>query len=165
MFAAALSALCHPVVGQDPNTDPALETTVKCTTEHLDKSWNLGVKSCVAKEVELKELGDRKFEKGKVFQQIRITLEFVDDPGAIREIRRRFVIESKLPKVGEPALKEPQTQLYLFDGDNVLLDKLEIQSIEGEITGVKGDAFRIISYCDRFLFPKVKKIELRPAKQ
>ena len=71
--------------------------------------------------------------------------------------------ESKLPKPGEVALKEPPTQLYLFDGDGVVLQKYNLSSIEGEITGVVGDAFRVVAYCEPEVFKKTKKLELRPA--
>ncbi len=160
VVATAVVATAH---AEDSKKSPSNEAAVKCTTEHLDKSWNLSVKSCTAKEVVKESLGDQKFTPPRAFQEIRITLEFADEAASAKEIRRRFVPESKLPKVGEPALKEPQTQLCLFDGDNVLLKKLELWSVEGEITGVAGDAFRVVVYCEPELFKKVKKLELRPA--
>ncbi|MCE9562821.1 MAG: hypothetical protein K8U57_12310 [Planctomycetes bacterium] len=162
MLAAALlltAAQSQLLCGQETKTEEA----VKCTVEHLDKSWNLAVKSVVTKEVTKEALGDTKFNPAKKFVEIRITLEFADEAASPKEMKRRFVTESNMPKVGEVALKEPQTQLWLFDGDGVELKKFEPWSLEGEITGVQGDAFRVVIYCDPELFKKTKKIDLRPA--
>jgi len=160
LFAALLlTTQTHQMQGGESKA----EETIKCSVEHLDKSWNLAVKSVVVKETVLDKLGETKFTPPKAFSEVHITLEFSKEPGSAKEIRRRFVTESKMPKVGEPALKEPQTQLWLLDGDNVVLKKFEPWSIEGEITGVTGDAFRIVFYCDPALLKKAKKIDLRPA--
>ena len=158
---AALSLLTSQT--QQINGEEGKKESIQCNVDKLDKSWSLAVKSVATKEVTKEALGDLKFNPAKKFVEIRITLEFADDAGSAKEMRRRFVTESKMPKVGEAALQEPQTQLWLFDGDGVELKKFEPWSIEGEITGVKGDAFRVLSYCDPELFKKTKKIELRPA--
>lgn len=141
------------------------KSDIKTSVEHLDKSWNLAVKSVATKEVTKESLGDTKFVTPKKLIEIHITLEFVEPPASVKEMRRRFVIESKLPKVGEPALTDPQTQLWFLDGDGVELKKLEPWALEGEITGVKGDAFRLITYVEPDVFKKTKRIDLRPAKQ
>ncbi|MFO0825571.1 MAG: hypothetical protein U0792_21025 [Gemmataceae bacterium] len=141
------------------------KSDIKYSVEHLDKSWSLAVKSAATKEVTLEKLGDTKFIPPKKLVEVRITLEFAGEAASAKEMRRRFVIESKMPKVGELALKEPQTQLWFLDGDGVELKKMEPWALEGEITGVQGDAFRVIVYVEPELLKKTKRIDLRPAKQ
>lgn len=156
LFVASLAAGTSAREGKDA---PAF----KVSTEHLDKSWNLAVKSVRVKEVKKESLGDQKFTPPKAFTEVHITLEFADEPGSVKEIRRRFVTEANMPKVGEAALKEPQTQLWFLDGEGVELKKLEPWSIEGEITGVVKDAFRVVVFVDPELIKKTKKIDFRPA--
>ncbi|MBA4187818.1 MAG: hypothetical protein C0467_07345 [Planctomycetaceae bacterium] len=148
---------------QTSGADKKKDAEIACSAEHLDKSWNLSVKSMAVKETLLERLGETKFNPPKAFNEVHVTLEFTKEPGSAKEIRRRFVTEANMPKVGELALKEPQTQLWLLDGDGVVLKKFEPWSIEGEITGVAGDAFRVVIFCDPALLKKTKKIDLRPA--
>ena len=142
---------------------PSKETAIDCSLEHLPQSWKLKVKSSTVKETSKDKIGDQKFAKPKAFAEIRMTLEFVSTPAQVKEIRKYVVPEEKLPKPGDPGFKtDPKVQLFLFDADKVLLGKLNLHEVVGEITGVTGDAFRIVSYCDPEIFKKTKKIELRP---
>jgi hypothetical protein len=161
-FAAAslfVATLAAGTSAREEKSDPAFKTS----TEHLDKSWNLAVKSVRVAEVKKESLGDQKFTPPKAFSEVHVTLEFADEPASVKEIRRRFVTEANMPKVGELALKEPQTQLWLLDGDGVVLKKFEPWSIEGEITGVVKDAFRVVIFVEPELLKKTKRIDLRPA--
>lgn len=50
-----------------------------------------------------------------------------------------------------------------FDEDNVLLGKQGINRMEGEITGRKGDAFRVTVSSNTVIREKIRKIEPRQA--
>lgn len=162
VFVAALVVASAANAQDKKEPEPVKETAIDCSLEHLPKSWNLKVKSSTTKETLKENIGEKKFDKPKAFQEIRMVLEFADTPAQVKEIRKYVVTEDKLPKPGDPAFKDPKVQLFLFDADKVLLGKLNLHEVVGEITGVKGDAFRIASYCETDLFKKVKKIELRP---
>ena len=163
MFVAVVAFTASVADAQDKKEkEPVKEIAVDCSVEHLPKSWNLKVKSSTSKETLKDSLGDKKFEKPKAFYEIRMTLEFADKPAQVKEIRKYVVTEDKLPKAGDADFGGPQVQLYLFDVDKVLLGKMHLHEVTGEITGVAGDAFRVVCYCEPELFKKVKKVELRP---
>ena len=162
MFVAALVFTAAANAQDKKEPEPSKETPIDCSLEHLPQSWKLKVKSSTSKETLKDSLGEKKFTPPKAFSEIRMTLEFAETPAQVKEIRKYVVTEDKLPKPGDPAFKDPKVQLFLFDADKVLLGKLNLHEVTGEITGVKGDAFRIASYCEAELFKKVKKIELRP---
>jgi hypothetical protein len=64
----------------------------------------------------------------------------------------------------EPNPSKGQTlYFYFFDEDNVTLGKTNVKAVEGEITGKKGDAIRVLVEA-RFSpeVAKTKKIEARP---
>jgi len=157
-FAAAALLVCT-AAAQDKKAEE--ERTVNCEVDRLDKSWNIALKAAHVKVVMKDSLGDKKFKEPKAFTELRVALEFAKDAALIKEIRRVFITESMLPKPGEPALKESHIQLYVHDAENVVLGKFNPQAIEGEITGKKGDAFRLVFYCDPAFAKKVKKLDLR----
>jgi hypothetical protein len=53
-------------------------------------------------------------------------------------------------------------ELYFFDTDNVLRTKQTSMSIDGEVTGIKGDAFWLILSANFPKGPNVAKAQLRP---
>lgn len=164
-FAAAAALLVGTAAAQDTKSDKKAEekddVMVPCELDRLDKSWNLALKAAHVKVVQKDSLGDMKFKEPKAFTELRVTLEFAKEPAFVREVRNVFVAESMLPKPGEPARKDSHIQLYVHDAENVVLGKFNPQAIEGEITGKKGDAFRLVFYCDPAFAKKVKKLDLR----
>jgi hypothetical protein len=162
-FAFTASTLLATVtVAQDKKPEEKGEM-VPCEVDRLNKSWNLTLKSAYVKVVMKDSLGDTKFKEPKMLTELRVTLEFAREPGSVDQVRRVFLTESMLPKPGQPALKESHVQLYVHDAENVVLGKFNPQAIEGEITGKKGDAFRLVFYCDPAFAKKVKKLDLRPS--
>ncbi len=157
-FAAVL--LAGTAAAQDTKPEQE-ERMVPCELDRLDKSWNLTLKAARVKVVKKDSLGDMKFKEPKLLTELHVTLEFAKEPGLIKEVRRIFITESMLPKPGQPALKDSHIQLYVHDEEDVVLGKFNPQAIEGEITGKKGDAFRLVFYCDPEFAKKVKKLDLR----
>lgn len=65
---------------------------------------------------------------------------------------------SEVNTVGTPLV------FHLFDKENVSIGKYVItRAVEGELTGLKGDAFRVTIVCDTEKFSRAKKIEARMA--
>ena len=157
---AAAALLVGTAAAQDKKTEEQGKM-VPCEVDRLDKSWNLTVKAAHVKVVQKDSLGDKKFKEPRSFTELRVALEFAEKPGSISEVRRVFITESMLPKPGEPALKDSHIQLYVHDAEDVILGKFNPQAIEGEITGKKGDAFRLVFYSDPEFAKKVKKLDLR----
>ena len=158
-FAAAALLVCTAVAQEKQPEEK--DKMVPCEVDRLDKSWNLTLKAAHVKVVKKDSLGDMKFKEPKSFTELRVALEFAREPGSVDQIRRVFLTESMLPKPGEPALTETHIQLYVHDDENVVLGKFNPQAIEGEITGKKGDAFRLVFYCDPAFAKQVKKLDLR----
>lgn len=157
---AAAALLATVAAAQDKKTEEE-DKMVPCEVDRLDKSWNLRLKAAHVKVVQKDSLGDTKFKDPKSFTELRVVLEFAEEPAFVKEVRRVFITESMLPKPGEPALKDSHIQLYVHDAESVVLGKFNPQAIEGEITGKKGDAFRLVFYCDPAFAKKVKKLDLR----
>ena len=58
--------------------------------------------------------------------------------------------------------KSPVIEVYLFDEENVAIQKTGFAGRVGEVTGIKGDAFRIVISVDASVVAKTKKLAIRP---
>lgn len=127
--------------------DAKPDEPIKVVTEHLDKAWGIKFKSVSVKDT-APEGADT---------QVKLTLEFTKDITDTTEMRKAFVAATGIP------LKFDGLPLvwHLFDEDNVSLGKFVITDVEGDLTGVKGDAFRVVVSCLTTKFKKAKKIEAR----
>jgi hypothetical protein len=127
---------------EEPRTDG-----LKCVVEQLDKAYGIKMKS-----VATKDFAPQGFDT-----EIKITFEFTKDVADMKALKETFVANDNPPA----KLDTYPLVFHLFDEDNVSLKKLVVRQIQGDLTGVKGDAFRIILQCDTATFKKTKKIEAR----
>jgi hypothetical protein len=96
----------------------------------------------------------------RAITEVKITLDFTKDVPDVLEMRSAFAASGG----GNPAnLDKHPIVFYLFDEDNVSIGKYVIVKIEGDLTGVKGDAFRIILQIPTETLRKAKKLEARLA--
>lgn len=141
-FALLIAAWLFTFVGTSHAEDKKDGAQIKVVVDHLDTSWGIKFKSVTAKDSESKT-------------EIKITLDFTQDvtePSKMREA---------LGSLSPNGPMDPLVVFHLFDEDNVSMGKYFIKSIEGDLSGIKGDAFRIIIECDTVVFQKAKKIEAR----
>lgn len=109
--------------------------------DYLDKTHGIRIKSVKVKE-----------EKNE--RTAYIVLDFTKDVENLVEMRKCF---------GEADKTGPSIVYYLFDEENIVIAKQERCLIEGELTGKKGDAFRLILpvlYIN--MKEKIRKVEVRP---
>jgi hypothetical protein len=107
----------------------------------------------------------------------RVVFEFSKDLKGeeLRQIRLAFPAPSS-PNTGAPPAKSPPSdekdrpvriEIHFFDEDGVVIERCQSYSVEGEITGKMGDAFRVLlTFADRSASrngqaPKISKVELR----
>lgn len=90
---------------------------------------------------------------------LKMVLEFTRDiePADVARMRQAF---------GGFGTITPPTLIHccLFDEENVIIRQTTVKNadiIEGELTGIKGDAFRVAVSIPRDLFARTKKIEIR----
>src|SRR5262245_21915100 len=129
---------------------PKDDERLKCVVEQFDKAWGIKFKSMTAKDLPGKN------SDVSTHTDIMITLDFTKDVSDVSAIRSVFAAR------GVPAdLDKHPILFYLFDEDNVSIGKFVIMETEGELTGVKGDAFRIHLQIDKEKLKKAKRIEAR----
>src|SRR5262249_49907709 len=108
---------------------------IKYDMSYLEKTWNLKVKSLT-------------LSGEPPHTQIKMLLEFRTDVDDLKEMRQSLA--------GSPS--GGAVWFYLFDEDNVVLHKTRIQATEGELTGKKGDAFRMyVDTMPQYYLQKTKK--------
>lgn len=125
--------------------DPPKDEELKCVTDQLEKAWGLKLKSMVV------------IEKPEGQGNVKITLEFTNDVTDVKALRTAFAGSIGIP------LNFDNLPLvwFLFDEDNVSIAKHVVVRTEGDITGVKGDAFRLYLSIDPMILKKAKKLEAR----
>lgn len=107
--------------------------------------------------VKLKAIRYDEDSKKKTDQSASVTcvFEFVKDAEDVKAVRKAFT----------GVQNDPTIFIYLFDGENVVLSKTPFahNKNEGdtEITGKKGDAFRVYTPIFRIYLDKAKKLEFR----
>jgi hypothetical protein len=133
----------------DRADDKQPDITLKVGDRVIDKYWGSKYKSHTVED------GDGGKDVGPV-KRVKILLEFTRDIDD-REVHREF-------RVSHSVFRGPRRlfDFCLLDGDNVVLAKLSPPfDLEGEVTGKKGDGFRVVLSIDPCLYPKVRKIEAR----
>lgn len=143
-------ALALPAIAQGPD-----EKNIKVRVDHLEKSWGIKFKSVAVTN------GAR---SGVPVKEIKITLEFTKDiteAADLADLRKALTPPFFSPK------KDPEIRLYffLFDDDNVAVQKLLIEELQGELSGKAGDAFRVLIFTGEDTLKKTRKIESRPAEK
>jgi hypothetical protein len=131
--------------------DEKKENGPKVDLSYLRNMWGL---ECKSQKVE-------RYFGGGGGKQITFRLEFTRDvPNNFKE-RLREQLTARESKSSDAAL-----WFYFFDGENVAVYKTPPNKIEGEVTGVKGDAIRlsIVAISDEIL-DKAQKIEVRPGEK
>jgi hypothetical protein len=126
---------------------PAESPAPKVNADYLAKAFNLKVTSTK-----------------RAPNALIVTLEFtkdIEDLSKISEIFRLFD-ESAKSKDKDDAARLPDFYAFLFDKENVALSKTTISRVEGIITGVSGDAFRIHINMGEQAEGLVTKVDFRP---
>ncbi len=136
----ALALLTADARAQDKPAD------LKVVTDQLEKAFGLKFKSIV--------VADRTLAPAP---EMVLTFEFTKDLPDKKALKEAFAATGKKPD----KLDKHVLVFHLFDADNVSLTKYGIVSVEGELSGVKGDAFRVLIYYDRDALKKAKKLEAR----
>jgi hypothetical protein len=124
---------------------------LKYNLDYLEKTWGIKLKS---PQIDL---------RGRGGSEIKLLLEFTKDVENVQGMRDAFqpiIITSAKDN------RLPKLYFYVFDDDNVSLAKMQITYTQGEVTGKKGDAFRItVGQIGGTDLQKAKKLEVRPAEQ
>ncbi|HZZ80835.1 MAG TPA: hypothetical protein VFE62_20195 [Gemmataceae bacterium] len=122
---------------EQPKSGPLIAGEVAYHMEYLDKTWG----------IKLKSIDPGKANSGTC----TLLLEFSKDVDDLKQMRAAF------SEIGAP-----HVLYYLFDQDNVVVGKSGLKDIEGELTGKKGDAFRVKIMNHAGPSKKVFKVEARP---
>jgi hypothetical protein len=99
-----------------------------------------------------------------------VTLEFTKTVDDISRITQAFLPindgrkeeDRKDDKKDDRPAREPDFYAYLFDKDNVAMSKATVSRVQGLMTGVSGDAFRIHINIGEQSDGVVTKIDIRP---
>jgi hypothetical protein len=132
----------------DKKEEPKEEGGVKWVVDQFDKAWGIKLKSIAIKD------------SMKFYPEVKMTLEFTKDVADVAEMQKAFVGS------GGGISSNPNTPIifYAFDEDSVSIGKYSIMRTEGDLTGVKGDAFRLFVQIDKRTLEKAKKVEARLSK-
>jgi hypothetical protein len=115
--------------------------SIKMDMSYLEKKWGIKYKSHSVQDSEFKT------------KTIKILLEFTKDVDDLKEMRRAF---------GEFKTGPFPLWFVYFDDENVSLAKFLLTRVEGELSGKKGDAFRVFLGINGRDFEKTRRIEARP---
>lgn len=146
-----------------PAADPKGETGPPASVGRLPREWSLKIKG------DRPPVGDGVDEFGRACKDVKILFEFDQDAANLKLLRAGFVSDAdsvRLDPREKPAAdpKEPpapRVLLYLFDEDNIVVDKIRVAYVQGEITGKEGDAFRVTFRCPLDDYKRAKKMEMR----
>ena len=135
--------------------DEKLIGNFKFDMTYPEMKWGIKYKSHTVVE-------DFPYEKSKV-KALKILLEFTKDVDDVTEMRRAL---------GPHPLRSPKEPdrpiplwFYFFDDDSVTIGKLYSSHLQGELTGKKGDAFRVWLYPLPEPFKKIHKVAARPGEK
>jgi hypothetical protein len=130
------------------------ENAPKMDMSYLQKTWGL---ECKSQKVEHSSSVDLRYGSGG--WQITFRLEFTRDVNPKEMMREQLT--AREPKSSDSAL-----WFYFFDSENVMIYKTPPNKIEGEVSGVKGDSFRVsIISLEATMLDKTQKIEVRPGEK
>ena len=144
---------------KDAKKDDAKKEGIVWNMDYLDKAWGIKVKSVQVNKMKI--MGE---DSESPERTATLLCEFSKDVPVEATVNDGKVVFFLLPlKEMRAALsaKSPSPMLYyLFDAENIILSKSPAQDIVGELTGKKGDAFRLILQFSTK--PPVSKVEARP---
>ena len=141
---------------QDKKNDP------KLMVENIEQGFGIKMKS--ATYIEPKHPAKPRIqvyeEKPADKTGIVITFEFTKSVTDVRLLL--WLHESFAPSAGVPfAFNQLPLIFHFFDEDNVCIEKAVITSIEGDLSGIKGEAFRISLSSPTEALKRTKRIEAR----
>lgn len=139
----AVFGACSLAAAQEKKEPAADDGKPKFVVDQFEKAWGIKLKSMAVKE-----------DAARSGCVVTLTLEFTKDANDAKELERAF---ARSTRTGN----EIRVIFYLFDEDNVSLGKFTHDSVQGELTGVKGDAFRVGLLLDSQLWAKTRKLEGR----
>jgi hypothetical protein len=165
-----------PVAIKQPNRvfDPDPQQTVepdpnlpgfKPDMSYLEKKWGIKLKS---------------FRRGPIKNQgdfVMLLLEFTKDVEDLKGMRlalspdkkeeaQKGVYTGKKGKIDPDEPEQPPLYFHYFDSENVQLAKMRPEKLFGELSGVKGDAFRLfipLRFQNNRILPV--RLEARPTKR
>jgi hypothetical protein len=143
----AASALAF---GATCRADDKKDEAVPVAVDQLEKAYGIKVKSVKTTELQ---------KEGKT--NITVTLEFTKDVPDVTELKKVLVTYpgGQLPK--GTMIDSVPLVFHIFDKDNVSLGKHLIWAIEGDLSGVKGDAFRAVLVLPAGSYKQAAKLEAR----
>jgi hypothetical protein len=148
-----LFAICSSLVlvaassrADDKKEESKSDDVPRLVVDQIEKEWGLKLKSNSKKE-----------GKSKAETELKLTFEFVKEVPDVAEMRKVFVAMPGPPR----QIATHPLVFHLFDKDNVSLGKYTIRKIEGDLTGVKGDSFRIVIVLDTASLSQATKLEAR----
>jgi hypothetical protein len=118
---------------------------IKCDMEYLEKTWGIKCKSLTLES------------SGK----LKLLMEFTKDVSDLKAMREALTP----PNLRDGKESEPTFYFHYFDKENVQLMKVRVEKLEGELSGKKGDAFRIYLPWGGGNSVNTVKIEGRPAEK
>lgn len=160
-------------------TDGEKKDAIKVDLSYLENTWGLKCKSCkitppeprffegpAGKDKSGKTQKTRREPLGESPAKVKCLTEFTKDVENLKELQDTL---KYMPSIGNTP---PATPLfYFFDEENVSLGTIPLinwsgyMSIEGGVTGKKGDAIRMTLIIPETFFKNTRKIELRPGEE
>jgi hypothetical protein len=120
---------------------------------YLEKSWGIKYKAHTVQQ----ELYRSKV-RSMYMKRVSILLEFTKDLDNLTDLRQAFTTYS--------VDKKPETPVdlwfYAFDKDNVAISKQWPTQVQGDLSGKKGDAFRVLLMVSDDYYPGLRRIAARP---
>ena len=152
------------ILGAQPFPGPAQEKkpdSIKWNMEYLEKTWGIQLKS-----VKIEEFKDTKDEKP--YMAARMLLEFGKDieKEELSEVYGNLTAQV----VGGKAVGQGRLGFHFFDEENISLGTQVVSHLQGNLTGKKGDAFRITvpipavvtdGKLEQIGADKIRKVEVR----
>jgi hypothetical protein len=142
----SLSLLVVSTFGVGPqDKDQPKEEGIKCEMEYmeyLDKTWGIKCKSVTLDS-----------SSGKL--KLKLLMEFTKDVSDLKAMREA------LSPLRPGRNREPTFYFHYFDTANVQIAKMPVERLEGELSGKKGDAFRLYLPWGK-AYERTVKIDGRP---
>ena len=143
---------------KDARKDDAKKEGIVWNMDYLDKTWGIKVKS-----VQVNKIKNKGEDSESPERTANLLCEFSKDlPVEAVVVADMINISRPLGEMRSALSPKSPSQMvfYLFDAENIVLSKSGVQDIVGELTGKKGDVFRLILHFSNK--PPVSKVEARP---
>ena len=118
----------------------------KWDATYLDKEWGIKLKSVTFNPE----------KNGNVYGPYKLLVEFSKDVEDVKALKMGFG--------GDDGKTAKAFLIYFFDADNVVVHKTTSKYIGGELTGKKGDAFRMYVEMELPWVAEARKAEFRANK-